>query len=110
MSSLENLQITLQPLVILQVVQVVRRLARQGKVLCSLIVCMFAQWLFLSHTIPGWIEGFSFPPALQKLTVSIEGRTLQLFHQQCIAISAGGATVYGQPTPFAQNDCTCNLP
>ena len=46
-------------------------------------------------TDPEWTEGFSFPPALQKLTISHEGSTIQLFHQECIAINTRGATIYG---------------
>ena len=42
-----------------------------------------------------WKEGFEFPPALLKLRASIEGTILPLYHQSCIAINAGGASIYG---------------
>ena len=46
-------------------------------------------------TFPEWTEGFTVPPALLKLTVTLEGSTIQLYHQGCIAINTRGATVYG---------------
>ena len=46
-------------------------------------------------TFQVWTEGFTVPPALLKLTVTLEGSTIQLYHQGCIAINTRGATVYG---------------
>ena len=43
----------------------------------------------------GWQDMFDFPPALQKLVVTHQGRTIQLFQQQCIAINDNGISVYG---------------
>ena len=43
----------------------------------------------------GWQDMFDFPPALQKLVVTHQGRTIQLFQQQCIAINDKGISVYG---------------
>ena len=43
----------------------------------------------------GWRDMFDFPPALQKLIVTRQGRTIKLFQQQCIAINDKGISVYG---------------
>ena len=36
----------------------------------------------VKQTFPEWTEGFTFPPALQKLTITQEGSTKQLYHQE----------------------------
>ena len=43
----------------------------------------------------GWQDMFDFPPALQKLVVTHQGRTIKPFQQQCIAINDKGISVYG---------------
>ena len=45
--------------------------------------------------VEGWMEQFSFPPALLKLVVRYQGRTINLFLQQCLAINDKGISVYG---------------
>ena len=47
------------------------------------------------QTFPDWTEGFHFPPALLKLTATLEGSIIPLYHQGCIAINTRGATLYG---------------
>ena len=43
----------------------------------------------------GWRDQFDFPPALLKLVVIHQGRTINLFMQQCLAINDRGISVYG---------------
>ena len=45
----------------------------------------------------GWQDMFDFPPALQKLVVTHQGRTIKLFQQQCIAINDKGISVTHKP-------------
>ena len=49
----------------------------------------------VKQTFPDWTEGFHFPPALLKLTATLEGSVIPLYHQGCIAINTRGATLYG---------------
>lgn len=43
----------------------------------------------------GWRDQFDFPPALLKLVVIHQERTINLFMQQCLAINDRGINVYG---------------
>ena len=45
--------------------------------------------------VDGWLDQFDFPPALLKLVVLYQGRTINLFMQQCLAINDKGVSVYG---------------
>ena len=46
------------------------------------------------RAVEGWAENFAFPPALLKLIVRYEGRTINVFVQHCIAINDKGISVY----------------
>ena len=45
--------------------------------------------------VEGWAEHFSFPPALLKLVVRHQSRTINVSVQQCLAINDKGISVYG---------------
>ena len=45
--------------------------------------------------VPGWIDGFSFPPALAKIRVRYQERWINVCAQQCVAINDRGISVYG---------------
>ena len=47
------------------------------------------------RAVEGWAENFAFPPALLKLIVRYEGRTINVFVQHCIAINDKGISIYG---------------
>ena len=45
--------------------------------------------------VPGWQDGFTFPPALTKLRVKYQERWINVCTQQCVAINDRGISVYG---------------
>ena len=45
--------------------------------------------------VPGWQDGFNFPPALTKMRVQYQERWINVCTQQCVAINDRGISVYG---------------
>ena len=70
----------------------------------SVICSTFSLWIQKKEKVkqpcPEWSEGFTFLPALQKLTITHEGSTKQLYHQECIAINTRGAAIYGSSRSY----------
>ena len=45
--------------------------------------------------VHGWDENFAFPPALSKMVVRYQGRTINVFVQYCLTVNNKGISVYG---------------
>ena len=48
-----------------------------------------------SSVVPGWMDGFSFPPALTKMRAKYNNCWINVMVQQCVAINDRGVSVYG---------------
>lgn len=67
-----------------------------GEDVLVVICSSFSLWFRknIKQPFSEWSEGFTFPPALQKLTITHEGSTKKVYHQPCIAIKTRSATTY----------------